>query len=113
MQVLFGQSKAKKARASLNADLIRTGQEVKRASSESECKPLFGQSKEKKARASPNASLIRTGQGEKSESESECKPHSDRVRQKKRERVRMQVSFGQSKAKKARASLNAGLIRTA
>lgn len=49
----------------------------------------------------------------KTERESECRPHSDRVRGKTQKGVRMQATFGLGKGENPKGSPNAGLIRTA
>ncbi|PLR85553.1 hypothetical protein, partial [Bacillus sp. V33-4] len=72
----------------------------------------FGQSRGKKAKSSQKASQVRTEQGQKSEIQSESESGSDRAGVKKRNPVRKRVWFGQRRAKKAKSSQKAGLVRT-
>ncbi|MDR6124640.1 hypothetical protein QFZ87_004237 [Bacillus sp. SLBN-46] len=73
---------------------------------------LFGQDEQEKTGLSPNTWLIRTGRGGKGVIESEYQAHSDRVRRKRRNCVRMPGSFGQGEQEKKWWCPNTRLIRT-
>jgi hypothetical protein len=126
--VSFGQEMPEKAKESPNKGFIRTGNagESQRESeyrphSDRKCwrkpkrvriKATFGQEMPEKAKGSPNTALIRTGKAEKSQRESEYRPHSDRKCWRKPKRVRIKATFGQEMPEKAKRSPNTALIRT-
>ncbi|WP_370223029.1 hypothetical protein [Cytobacillus sp.] len=59
-----------------------------------------------------NRKLIRTEGSRKGEKQSEYKPDSDRMKEKKGEAVRIQARFGQDEGEKAEISPNTSLVRT-
>ncbi|MFJ5759159.1 hypothetical protein ACIQAA_08440 [Neobacillus sp. NPDC093182] len=72
----------------------------------------FGQSKLWKSRICQNRGHIRTEQALEKQNLSEWRSHSDRASSGKAESVRMEVTFGQTAARKSRRCQKAGSIRT-
>ncbi|MGJ7910239.1 hypothetical protein [Neobacillus sp. LXY-1] len=72
----------------------------------------FGQGKAKRARQCLKPSGLQTRRSQRSKSESEAEPTSDKEEPRKQERVRSYVNFGQGKAKRARQCLKPSRLQT-
>jgi hypothetical protein len=72
---------------------------------------VFGQERKEAERTSPNGGCIRTEEGGKRGNESEWRPYSDRRGRKRRERVRMEVAFGQTREEERGPSPNASFTK--